>query len=104
MTPRKRTISVHTYLENGEPIVSTLQGRNVNFLRTKFKSDKWTLDGFTRDIYVTSEQFRNRQNNQDQTWNGFLKERIGTWFWILLAWAMLFATFYVIGKMMQVEK
>ena len=63
---------------------------------------EWTLDppdGLTRrDI---SEQFRNQKNNQDQTWNGFLKERIGTWFWILLAWAMLFATFYVISKMMQ---
>ena len=66
---------------------------------------EWTLDppdGLTRrDIYVNSEQFRNQKTYQDQTWDGLLKEIILTWFWILLAWAMLFATFYVISKMMQ---
>ena len=68
-------------------------------------SVEWTLDppdGLTRrDIYVNSEQFRNQKTYQDQTWDGLLKEIILTWFWILLAWAMLFATFYVISKMMQ---
>ena len=104
MTPRKRTISVHTYFENSEPIVSTLHGRNINFSRTEFKSDEWTLDppnGFTRDIYVTSEDFQNQQNNQDQNWNGFFRERFLIWFWILFCYAMLLATLYVISKMMQ---
>ena len=106
MAPRKRTISVHTYFENSEPTVLTLHGRNINFLPTEFKSDKWTLDppdGLTRDIYVTSEEFQNQQNNHDQTWNGFIKDRCLTWFWILFPYAMLLATFYVIkiSKMMQ---
>ena len=103
MTPRKRTISVHTYFENSEPSVSTfsiLHGRNINFSRNEFKSDEWTLDppdGLTRDIYVTSEEFQNQQNNQDQNWNGFFKERFLRWFWILFPYAMLLATLYVIS-------
>ena len=100
MTPRKRTISVHTYFENSEPSVSTLHGRNINFLRNEFKSDEWTLDppdGLTRDIYVTSEQFQNQQNYLDQTWNGFFKNKFLTWFWILFPYAMLLATLYVIS-------
>ena len=46
MTPRKRSISAHTYLENSEPIVSTfnlLNGRNTNFSKTELKSDESTL-------------------------------------------------------------
>ena len=107
MTPRKRTISVHTFFANSEPSVSTLHGRNLNFSPNEIKSDEWTLDppdGLTRDIYVTSEEFQNQQNNQDQTWNSFIKDRVLSWFWILFSYAMLWATFYVLSKMMQAKK
>ena len=107
MTPQKRTFSVHNYFANSEPSVPTLHGRNINFSRNQFKSDEWTLDppdGLTRDIYVTSEEFQNQRNNQDQTWNGFFNERFLTWFWILYSYAMLLATFYVLSNMMQAKK